>query len=57
MWTPIPFFATVFAGISNLLYRCPLLMISWDYVGWRIEANRECREAVDYDDYGQYYVH
>lgn len=28
-----------------------------DYVGWRIEANRDCREAVDYDDYDEHYVH
>ena len=28
-----------------------------DYVGLRIEANWNCREAVDYDDYDEHYVH
>lgn len=29
-----------------------------EYVGWRIEANRDCHEAVDYyDDYDEHYVH
>ncbi|HEV2102744.1 MAG TPA: hypothetical protein VGR58_08190 [Candidatus Acidoferrum sp.] len=28
-----------------------------DYVGWRIEASWGCREAVDYDDYDEHYVH
>jgi hypothetical protein len=27
------------------------------YVVWRIEANRDLVEAVDYDDYDPHYVH
>jgi hypothetical protein len=29
----------------------------WDYVDWRIEANRDNREAVDYGGYDEHYVH
>jgi len=37
----IPFCATNSCGSCYL----------GEYVGWCIEANRDCREAVDYDDY------
>jgi len=38
----------------EFLFCSPNCCGSWylgEYVGWRIEANRDCREAVGYDDY------
>ena len=51
-------FATRLSRISKLPSQFASLVISWEYVAWHIEANRDCREAVDCDDYDYdgYYV-